>query len=235
MSMIAVPNGAPTRRLRAYLVRPDTAGPWPGVVVIHEATGLNTDVRRHADRIAASGYLALAPDLYSAGGALRCLRATFRSLRTGRGPAVDDLLAARQWLTEHPSCTGRVGVLGFCVGGGFALLLATRGFHASAANYAPVPDHAQDALAGACPVVASYGGRDRFFRHAPERLRDTLTSLDIEHDVQVYPRAGHSFMNRHPFGPMAPLLRVAGLGHDHAAAEHAWGRIVEFFDKHLHP
>jgi carboxymethylenebutenolidase len=200
------------------------------VVVVHEATGLNSDIIGHTKRIAEAGYVALAPDLYSSGGMLRCLRATFRALRTGRGPAVDDILAARAWLAARPDCTGKVGVIGFCAGGGFALLLAARGFDASAANYAPVPQDTHRVLSGACPIVASYGGKDRIFRDAPAGLTDVLQDLGVEHDVRVYPEAGHSFMNRHR---LAPLTRLVGIGYEEAAAEDAWTRILEFFRHHL--
>lgn len=220
--------------LRAHLVRPEgVAEPWPGVVVVHEVTGLNDDIRRQCDRLGAAGYLTLAPDLYTDGGALRCLRATFRALSDGRGRAVDDIRAARAWLQAQPECTGRVGVIGFCLGGGFALLLANDGFDASAVNYGPLPDPAEDRLAGACPIVASYGGRDRVFGDVPERLETILTEAGVDHDVRSYPGAGHAFMNRHRSGPLGPLLRVAGVGYDGPAAEDAWQRILAFFDRHL--
>src|SRR3569623_732546 len=108
--------------LRGYLATPPGQGPWPGVVVIHEAFGLNDVVRRQADHLAGAGYLALALDLYSDGGAARCLDSTFRALLTGRGKAIADIEAGRSFLKSHDSCTGRIGIIGFCMGGGFALV-----------------------------------------------------------------------------------------------------------------
>src|SRR4051794_41045347 len=146
----------------AFVATPPTGdGPWPGVVVIHEAFGLIDDIREHTTRIAAAGYVAVAPDLFRGRGAARCLLGTFRALSAGRGRQFDDIDAVRRELAAHDDCTGRVGVIGFCTGGGFALLTAARGFDASAPNYARLPKDLDGALEGACPIVASYGGRDR--------------------------------------------------------------------------
>ena len=229
-----IPGGASAPQLRAHLAVPPVGeGPWPGVVVVHEVFGLTDDVRQHADRLAAAGYLALAPDLFSAGGAVRCLRATFRALSRGEGPAFGDLEAARRLLAGRADCTGRVGVLGFCMGGQFALYGATRGFDVSAPNYGPLPADPEEVLRGACPVVASYGRRDRGLKGAAGRLEASLTSLGVEHDVREYPDAGHSFLNRHNAGPFSPLERLAALSFHEPSAEDAWGRILRFFDRHL--
>ena len=220
--------------LRAHLaVPPVGSGPWPGVVVIHEAFGLTDDTRVQADRLAAAGYLGVAPDLFTDGGALRCLRSTFRALFSGTGQAYDDLETARRHLQARPDSTGRVGVIGFCMGGGFALMTAARGFDASAPNYGQLPKDPLAALRGACPVVASYGARDPGLRGAAGRLEQTLEELGVSHDVKEYPGVGHSFMNRHNAGPFRVLEKVVGLAYDEPAAEDAWGRILRFFDVHL--
>jgi carboxymethylenebutenolidase len=228
-----VPGASPG--LRGYVARPTTPGPWPGVVMVHEAWGLDDVARRQADRLAGAGYLTVLPDLYSAGGAIRCLKATFGALKAQRGRPFQDLEAARTWLTAQPDCIGRVGVIGFCMGGGFALLAATRGFDASSVNYGMLPDEPDDALVGACPVVASYGARDRGLKGAADRLESTLTWLGVEHDVKEYPTANHSFLNDAPNGPLVlrPLLKIAGIGPDPVAAPDAWARIEAFFGKYL--
>ncbi|SDD51354.1 carboxymethylenebutenolidase [Geodermatophilus telluris] len=229
-----IPGGASTPRLRAHLAVPPVGeGPWPGVVVVHEVFGLTDDVRQHADRLAAAGYLALAPDLFSAGGAVRCLRSTFRSLARGEGPAFGDLEAARRALADRADCTGRIGVLGFCMGGQFALYAATRGFDVAAPNYGPLPADPERVLAGACPVVASYGRRDRGLRGTADRLERVLTDLGVEHDVKEYPDAGHSFLNRHNAGPFTVLEKLAGLDFHQPSAEDAWARVLRFLDRHL--
>jgi carboxymethylenebutenolidase len=208
-------------------------GPWPGVVVIHEAFGLNADIRAHADRLAAAGYLALAPDLYRGRPFVRCLRGMFRQLRAGSGAAFDTIGAARAALAARADSTGKVGVLGFCMGGGFALLCAPRGdFSAASVNYGEVPDDAERVLAGACPIVASYGARDQMGTKPSRRLEGALTALNVPHDVKVYPDAGHSFMSAKP-AALAPLARLARLDYEPESAEDSWRRILAFFAEHL--
>ena len=210
-----------------------SSGPWPGVVVIHEAFGLNADIRGHADRLAALGYLALAPDLNDGKPWLRCIRGMIRQLRARSGPAFHTLDACRAWLTERPDCTGKTGVIGFCLGGGFALLCAPRGeFTAAAVNYGEVPSDAEAVLAGSCPIVASYGGRDPMGPAHPQRLEAALTALAVPHDVKVYPQAGHSFMSPKP-AALAPLTALARLKYDKEAAEDAWQRVFAFFGQYL--
>ena len=218
----------------AYLAVPASSpGPWPGVVVIHEAFGLNADIRGHADRLAALGYLALAPDLNEGRPWLRCVRAMIGQLHAGSGPAFDTLDACRSWLAGRADCTGKTGVIGFCLGGGFALLCAPRGqYSAAAVNYGEVPADAESMLAGSCPVIGSYGGRDLMGTAPPERLDAALTALGVPHDVKVYPEAGHSFMSPKP-AALAPLTALARLRYDKAAAEDAWQRIFAFFGQYL--
>ena len=236
MPAASIPRAHAASALHAHVAAPPAAaggGSWPGLVVLHEAFGLTDDIREIAGHLAAAGYLAAAPDLYSDGGARRCLVGTFRALVSGRGKALDDIEATRAWLAARPDCTGRVGVIGFCMGGGFALLTAARGFGAASSSYGALPKDLDGALRGACPVIGSYGAGDRGFRGAAGRLEGALRRAGVEHDVKEYPEAGHSFMNRHGLGPAAPVLRVAGIGFHQPSAEDAWGRILRFFEHHL--
>jgi len=221
--------------LRGYLATPSGVGPWPGVVVVHEVFGVDPMTRGHADRLARAGFLTLAVDLFSAGGARRCLVSTMRAMTAGEGRAFTDIETARSWLETAPGCTGKVGVIGFCMGGGFALLTANRGFDAAAPNYGRLPGDLDAAMAGACPVVASYGGRDSSLKGAAARLETALTAAGVVHDVKEYPTAGHAFLNDAEVGPrvLRPLLRVAGMGPDPVAAADAWARIGTFFAEHL--
>jgi len=221
--------------LRGVLARPHGDGPFPGVVMLHEAFGVDEVMRRQARRLASSGYVVLLPDLFSQGGPRRCLVATFRALLKGQGRAFADIEASRQYLLARPDCSGRVGVIGFCMGGGFALLAATRDFDASAPNYGVLPRELDRAMSGACPVVASYGGRDRMLRGAAAKLERALERAGVPHDVREYPAAGHSFLNDSEAGPgwMRPLMRVGGAGPEPESARDAWARIETFFAEHL--
>jgi carboxymethylenebutenolidase len=214
-------------------VPPASPGPWPAVVVIHETFGLNDDIRRKADEFASRGYLALAPDLFDGKSWLRCIRSAFQQLRAGRGPAFTALESARQFLAARPDCTGKTGVIGFCLGGGFALLCAPRpGFDAVAVNYGEVPEDAESVLAGACPVVGSYGGRDPMGTKHPERLQRALTVLEVPHDVHVYPGSGHRFMSQ-ATGAGAVIAKIGKMSYQPEDAADAWQRIFSFFDTYL--
>jgi carboxymethylenebutenolidase len=216
----------PSHTLDAYLSLPSGRGPWPGVIVIHDAFGLTKDTRRHADWLAASGYLALAPALYSWGNKIICVRATFRDMMAGKGAALDDIAAARMTLAALPDCTGNVGVIGFCMGGGLALFSAAgHGFSASSVNYGRVPENADAILFGACPVVGSFGGRDRQLKGYAARLEAALATAGVDHDVKEYPEAGHSFLDAHG-GFLGWAMGKVGMGFHEPSAADAQKRIL---------
>jgi carboxymethylenebutenolidase len=217
-----------------YLAVPSALpGPWPAVVLIHEAFGLNDDIRAKADEFAARGYLALAPDLFDGKSWIRCIRSAFGQLRVGCGPAFTALDAARTFLAARPDCTGKAGVIGFCLGGGFALLCAPRpGFDVAAVNYGDVPKDAENVLAGACPVVGSFGGRDQMGTQHPERLERALSVLEVPHDVHVYPASGHRFMTESD-GVGAVFARLGKMSYQPEDAADAWKRIFAFFGTYL--
>jgi carboxymethylenebutenolidase len=126
------------------------------------------------------------------------------------------------------------------MGGGYALALAPgRGFAASSSTYGGCPTDAERWLAGACPIVASDGGKDRspMGYRAAGRLERPLTVNGVDHDIKVYPDAGHGFLNDHPPEDMTPLTvllsRLSGTRYHESSARDARRRIVAFFDAHL--
>lgn len=225
--------------MRAALALPDDRGKGaPGLLVLHELGGLNEDIRRIALRFAEHGYTALAPDLYSVGPPKPiCIRRTMRSLESGTGRVFADLEAAQRYLAGLEGVdAARLGVAGFCMGGSFAILHAVRApVGAAAVFYGRVPRRAEE-IDGICPVVAGYGGRDRMFAEQPGRLREHLEALNVAHDIEVYPDAGHSYMNQ--LGgprPLRALMRRGrlALGYHRESAEDSWRRMLAFFAEHL--
>lgn len=207
--------------------------------MLHEILGLNDDLRRIAARFADEGYAALAPDIFDGLGPMPiCIVRTVADIARGRGRVVDRMLAVRERLAEHPEVAGdRIAVAGFCLGGGFALLLGTLGdFRAAAPHYGEVAKHAES-YRGICPVVAGYGARDRVFAKKADVLAAHLRELGVPHDVKVYENAGHSCMSRHArwqiaLAPFTPF-RILDPGYVEDAAEDSWRRIIAFFDEHV--
>ena len=229
--MTTIEINTPEGPIDALLGVPRGNGPWPGVVVIHDAVGYGPDNKLISERIAQAGYLALTPNMYARGGRARCIARVMLELQKKRGRALDDILAARDHLQSMPECTGRVGIAGFCMGGGYALIMSPKGFGASAPFYGtPLPRNLSQTLEGACPIVASFGQRDPLGRGAPAKLREVTASKNITADIKAYPGAGHSFANKLPG---QPLLRITGFGYHRAAADDAWSRVFAFFGEHL--
>ena len=224
-----------TSELRGVLAVPEGDGPWPAVVMVHEIFGIDEAMRAQITRLASAGYVVLMPDLFSRGGARKCLTATFKALTNGEGQAFDDVESAKLMLAARSDTTDKVGVIGFCMGGGFALLLASRGYDASSVNYGMLPKDLDAVLAGACPIIGSYGAKDGQLKGAATKLEVALTKANVAHDIKEYADAGHAFMNPHQAGGpvFGTLLRITGAKPNPASAADAWQRIEMFFAEHL--
>ncbi len=234
---ITLEGGEP---MRALLTLPEGEAPaagWPLILAIHDAFGFSDDIRRIARRFAEHGYAALAPALYDGAGApVLCVVRTFRDLQARKGPAFDRIEAARAHAGALPEIDGdRMGITGFCMGGGFAIFFAARGgLKVCAPYYGDTPSRS-DQLRDVCPVVAGFGALDNQFAVQGERLERHLTELGVQHDVKIYPGVGHSYMNDLGDGVLAALMRRTPMhaGYDEQASEDSWRRMLDFFAKHL--
>jgi carboxymethylenebutenolidase len=117
------------------------------------------------------------------------------------------------------------------------LLAPGHGFSVSSVNYPTIGKRAYDpkGLAGACPIVGSYGAKDPapFIRGADKLLERALTANGVDHDVKLYPNVGHSFLNNHSGNVLGKVLQSIRLGYDAPSAEDARLRIISFFKAHL--
>ena len=223
--VIQVPRAKPgDPPMECYQALPIGDGLFPGIVVIHEIFGLNDNIRDIAGRFARQGYAALAVDLFSGVNRVTCLMQIFYGLliRPIKNAHIDDLKAALDAFRKQPEVDPeRTGVVGFCMGGSYALQLASVGGDLRAASvfYGQNP-RPLDAVARACPIVGSYPGKD-FTARAARQLQGKLEEFEIPHDIKIYPGARHSFFNDQ--GPaFAPV-----------AAHDAWQRMLSFFEKYL--
>lgn len=222
-------------KLPGFLVRPEDGGtPGPALVMIYELYGATPEMRRIARELARAGYTVLMPDLFARGRVRSlCVASTMTTMTTGRGAALGDCESARRWLAEQPTVDPeRIGVIGFCMGGGFALLLSQTGRYRVS-----VPFYGRTAarVEPLCPVIASFGGRDLEFADGyPQRLEADLAERGIPHDVKVYPDAGHSFMTRTPgvTGALAQRLPLRAGYHEPSATD-ATERVLRFLGEHL--
>jgi len=152
------------------------------------------------------------------------------------GEALRVIDAARQVLASDPSVAkDRIGVIGFCMGGGFALLAgADQAFAVAAPFYGGVPRSA-DRLRGVCPLIAQFGSRDAAFAPHARRLERHLVELAVPHEAVIHDGVGHSFMNDHrdPLFTVGRYLPPLYAGHDAAAEADGWERLLRLFDEHL--
>ena len=209
---------------RSYLALPDGPGPFPGVVVVHEAFGLNDNIRNICRRFAAEGYAALGVDLFEGRNRAVCMARMFMGGMSGNldyygVPALKDALGQ---LASRPEVdAARIGAIGFCLGGSIVLTWAcTDDRLAAIAPFYGATPRPREAIRRMCPVVGSWPGKD-FTTKAAGVLEAELTAAGIPHDLKVYPGTKHAFFN--------DQLRV----YHPAAAADSWQRVLAFFAEHV--
>lgn len=222
---IDVPSPQGSGSIRGYLCRPAAAtGRLPGILVIHENRGLNPHIEDIARRLALDNFVAFAPDALTALGGYPGNEDDARTLfgKLDQTKIREDFVAATHYLKGHASCTGRVGAVGFCYGGGMCYLLAAR-----------VPDLAasvpfygnslapEDAAQIKAPLLVHHAENDERINAAWPAFAAALTAAKIPHERHLYPGTQHGFNN-----DTTPRF-------DEAAAKLAWQRTLDFFNTHV--
>ena len=223
---VEYPSPQGSGKMRGYLARPAAGNAkLPGVLVIHENRGLNPHIEDIARRLAVDNFLAFAPDAltplggYPASGEDEA-RALFGKLDQAK--TREDMVAAAGFLKARPECTGRIGVVGFCWGGGMSNYLATRlpdlgaavPFYGTAAPAADVPKIKS-------PLLIHYAGADTRINEGWPAYEAALKAAGVPYTMHMYEGAQHGFNN-----DTTPR-------YDEKAAKLAWTRTIEFFNKNL--
>ncbi len=217
------PEGSGT--MRGYLAQPaNVSGKLPGVVVYHENRGLNPYVEDVARRLATANFVAFAPDaLFPLGGYPgdeEKAAAMYRSLDAKK--RIEDMMAAATFLKARPDCTGKIGAVGFCAGGGVVNVLATRmpDLGAAVPFYGPQPG-ASEAAKVRAPMLLQFAEKDDFVNGGRAAFETALKAAGVQIEAHVYPGTLHGFHN-----DSTPR-------YVEAEAKLAWQRTVDFFNKHL--
>ena len=224
-STVSVPRANGKGSMESFFVKPAGAGAFPGLVVIHEIFGLNENIRGIAEQFAKQGYAALAVDLFSNRNRVACMVQLMHGMliRPLNNAMLSDLHSTLAFLRQQPGVDPqRTGVVGFCMGGGYALQLAVtdKGMRVASAFYGAVPKPLE-AFAQSCPILGSYPEKD-FTAQGARELDAMLEKQNVPHDIKFYENTMHSFFN-HPRTPV-----------EEEATRDAWQRMLSFFETHLH-
>jgi carboxymethylenebutenolidase len=215
------PNGTGT--ISGYLVRPAATEMLPAVIVIHENRGLTPYIRDVARRIAIANFIAFAPDgLTSVGGYPGDDEKgveLFQKVDTSDMFA--DFLAAAEWLKAQPDCTGKIGAVGFCYGGGVVNRLAVGSDLAAAVPFYGGQPLAEEVSKIKAPINAQYGELDTRITSGWPAFDAALTAAGVPHEGHIYKGANHGFHNE-----TTPR-------YDEAAAKEAWTRTIDWLNKYL--
>ena len=211
--------------IRGYFAKPaNAAGKLPGVLVIHENRGLNPHIEDVTRRLAVENYVAFAPDALTPVGGYPGDEDKARELFSKLDAAVrtEDLVAAAAYLKAHPECTGKIGVVGFCFGGGIANLVAVRVPDLSAAvTFYGVQPAAADAARIRAPLLLHYAALDDRINKGWPAYEAALKSSGVNYEMHMYAGTNHAFLN-----DTTPR-------YDEVAAKLAWQRTLAFFRKNL--
>jgi carboxymethylenebutenolidase len=207
-----------------YLALTQGTGPHPAVVVIHEAAGLTEHIKETCRRLADSGYVALAVDLFAGRNRAICMARYMGGMLLGsvNRYGIDDLRSSLTFLAKQPEVdASRMGAIGFCMGGSFAIAWACTDSRLKViAPFYAVNPRPLEVAARLCPVVGSYPEND--FTARPGKALDAeLDRSGIAHDIKVYAGARHSFFN------------PEGSAYNKEAAEDSWRRVIQFFGDKL--
>ncbi|TDI54388.1 MAG: dienelactone hydrolase family protein [Alphaproteobacteria bacterium] len=220
---VSSPNGHGTTK--AYLVKPAKAeGKVPGVVVVHENRGLNPYIEDVARRVAIAGFMALAPDGLTPLGGYPGTDEEGKAMqrKLDRGKLLEDFFSAFETLKSHKDSTGKVGVVGFCYGGGVSNAMAVRFADLAAAVpfYGRQPK-AEDVAKIRAPLLLHYAGLDSRINAGWPDYEAALKANSKNYTAHIYPDVNHGFHN-----DTTPR-------YDEAAAELAWERTIAFFNENL--
>jgi carboxymethylenebutenolidase len=212
-------------KMRGYLVRPaGAAGKLPSILVVHENRGLNPHIEDIARRLALDNFMAFAPDALFPLGGYPGDEDKARELfpKLDQAKTREDFVAAADWLKNRPDSSGKVGVVGFCYGGGIANTLATRAPDLAAAVpfYGRQPA-AEDVAKIKAPLLIHYAENDAGINGGWPAYEAALKANNVRYTMYQYPGTQHGFNN-----DTTPR-------YNEAAAKLAWQRTVEFFKKNL--
>jgi carboxymethylenebutenolidase len=211
-------------KVQAHLARPKEDEKYSGVIIIHENRGLNPHTRDVARRMAVEGFLAIAPNALSPVGGTPDDVDEARTLMQGLDPedTVGNFVAAAKYLKTHPNSTGKVGVTGFCWGGGVTNQVAVKSpnVHAAVPFYGRTPDP-EDVPKIKASVLAHYAGDDERINAGIPAFEAALKKSGIEYEIHMYEGTRHAFFND------------TGERYHEEASKLAWKRTIEFFKKKL--
>jgi len=217
------PKGGGT--IKALLATPTDSKPkWGGVVVVHENRGLNPYIEDVARRVALSGFIALAPDALTPLGGYPGDDDKGREMQSkrDRNEMLEDFIAGYDYLVKHKDCNGKVGVVGFCFGGGIANMMAVRipDLAAAVPFYGGQPS-AEDVPKIHAPLLLHYAGLDTRVNEGWPAYEAALKANNKSYAAYIYPNVNHGFHNN-----TTPR-------YDKAAADLAWQRTIDFFKEKL--